>query len=90
MASFTALVFPGQGAQQVGMGADVAARFPRAKAVFTAASRVLGYDLLEVCAHGPAAPNTAGPRGPRTPIGGRQVRADVIRSNWECVGEEIG
>ena len=55
MASFTALVFPGQGAQQVGMGADVAARFPRAKAVFTAASRVLGYDLLEVCAHGPAA-----------------------------------
>src|SRR5438105_2077994 len=37
------------------MGADVAARYPRAKAVFTAASRVLGYDLLAVCAHGPAA-----------------------------------
>ena len=54
MASFTALVFPGQGAQHVGMGADVAACDSRARAVFAAASRVLGYDLLAICAEGHA------------------------------------
>jgi [acyl-carrier-protein] S-malonyltransferase len=51
---FTALVFPGQGAQHVGMGADVAARHEAARAVFDAASAVLGYDLLALCANGPA------------------------------------
>jgi [acyl-carrier-protein] S-malonyltransferase len=52
--SRTALVFPGQGAQKVGMGADVAARWPEAAAVFAQASQVLGLDLLAVCRDGPA------------------------------------
>ena len=54
MSAFTALVFPGQGAQHVGMGADVAALAPAAAEVFATASRVLGYDLLRLCAEGPA------------------------------------
>ena len=50
----TAYLFPGQGAQTVGMGAALAAAHPAAKARFDAASEVLGYDLLELCTHGPA------------------------------------
>jgi len=49
-----ALAFPGQGAQHVGMGADVAERHPAARAVFDRASAVLGLDLLAVCRDGPA------------------------------------
>jgi [acyl-carrier-protein] S-malonyltransferase len=50
----TALLFPGQGAQVVGMGVDWADRHPAARAVFDLASRVLGYDLLAICRDGPA------------------------------------
>ncbi|MDJ0520592.1 MAG: ACP S-malonyltransferase, partial [Planctomycetota bacterium] len=52
--SATALVFPGQGAQKVGMGVDVADRWPEAKAVYDRAAEVLGLDLLAVCREGPA------------------------------------
>lgn len=48
-----ALLFPGQGAQQLGMGAGLLARFPEAKSYFDRASAVLGYDLLELCLNGP-------------------------------------
>ena len=54
MPPFTALVFPGQGAQHVGMGADFAAAYPRARAVYDTAASVLGYDLLALCTAGPA------------------------------------
>jgi [acyl-carrier-protein] S-malonyltransferase len=50
----TAILFPGQGAQQVGMGADVAAASAQAARVFAWASDVLGFDLLELCTNGPA------------------------------------
>ena len=49
----TALVYPGQGAQHVGMGVDVAERYPAAADVFERASEVLGLDLLAVCRDGP-------------------------------------
>lgn len=48
-----ALVCPGQGAQKVGMGADVADGFAAAREVFRRASAVLGLDLLAVCRDGP-------------------------------------
>src|SRR5262245_1204692 len=49
----TAFLFPGQGAQYVGMGAALAASMPAAHSLFDQASAVLGYDLLGVCRSGP-------------------------------------
>ncbi len=48
-----AYVFPGQGAQYVGMGVEVAEHFPQSRALFLRASDVLGFDLLALCARGP-------------------------------------
>jgi [acyl-carrier-protein] S-malonyltransferase len=50
----TAFLFPGQGAQYVGMGANLAGSLPAAAALFDRASAALGYDLLAVCTNGPA------------------------------------
>ena len=49
-----AFLFPGQGAQAVGMAQDLVANVPAAKALFDKASEVLGYDLAELCISGPA------------------------------------
>jgi len=49
-----AFLFPGQGAQFVGMAGALAATLPAAKALFDRAAAHLGYDLLEVCVNGPA------------------------------------
>ena len=46
------LLFPGQGAQAVGMGKDFAAAFGAARAVFEEADRVLGYADLEALLRG--------------------------------------
>lgn len=48
-----AFMFPGQGAQFVGMCGDVYKQVPAAKALFDEASEILGYDLLKVCTEGP-------------------------------------
>jgi len=50
----TAFLFPGQGAQQVGMMADLAELSPAARAVFDRADQQLGYSLSGLCFHGPA------------------------------------
>lgn len=50
----TALLFPGQGAQTVGMGVGLRQRSPRAQELFSVASEILGYDLAKLCAEGPA------------------------------------
>ena len=50
----TAFLFPGQGAQTVGMGADVTQAFPVAAALFDKANGILGFDLRTVCFQGPA------------------------------------
>lgn len=49
-----AAIFPGQGAQLVGMGKDVAERFTAAAEVFARADDVLGFKLSTLCFEGPA------------------------------------
>ncbi len=49
-----AAIFPGQGAQLVGMGCDVAAAHTAAAETFAAADDILGYRLSSLCFEGPA------------------------------------
>ena len=49
----TAFLFPGQGAQYLGMSAALCDKFPPAFQRFQQASQILGYDLLEICKNGP-------------------------------------
>lgn len=48
-----AVICAGQGAQDVGMGRDLADAFPTCKALFDKANDVLGYDLAGICFDGP-------------------------------------
>lgn len=51
--SKVSFMFPGQGAQFVGMCGDVCKDVPAAKTLFDEASEILGYDLLALCTEGP-------------------------------------
>ncbi len=49
-----AFLFPGQGAQTVGMGKRLAEGVPAARRLYDQAAEVLGYDLAKLCFEGPA------------------------------------
>jgi [acyl-carrier-protein] S-malonyltransferase len=48
-----AYVFPGQGAQSVGMGKDLYDRFDSVKALFKQADDAIGFSLSKICFEGP-------------------------------------
>lgn len=48
-----AFVFPGQGSQYVGMGRDLVAAYPEARAIFERADEVLAFPLSRLCFEGP-------------------------------------
>ena len=49
----TALVFPGQGSQQVGMGQDLVENFAQARLLYEEADAILGFPLSRLCFEGP-------------------------------------
>jgi [acyl-carrier-protein] S-malonyltransferase len=48
-----ALLFPGQGSQSVGMGKELAEKYPLARQTFEEADDALGYKLSSLCFDGP-------------------------------------
>src|SRR5271170_5219785 len=48
-----AFIFPGQGSQAVGMGKELAEKYPIARETFEEADEALGYKLSQVCFEGP-------------------------------------
>lgn len=48
-----AFIFPGQGSQAVGMGKDLAEKYPLARQTFEEADEALGYKLSQLCFEGP-------------------------------------
>jgi len=49
----TAFIFPGQGAQEVGMGAEIAQSYPVAAKIYEQANEIVGFDLRKLCFEGP-------------------------------------
>lgn len=49
----TGLIFPGQGSQEVGMGAGFVAHHALARQLFAEANDALGFDLQKLCLEGP-------------------------------------
>jgi len=49
----TALVFPGQGSQFVGMGQDLAQAYPSVRSLYDQADEILDFDLSGLCFEGP-------------------------------------
>jgi [acyl-carrier-protein] S-malonyltransferase len=48
-----AFIFPGQGSQVIGMGKDLAEKYPAARQTFEEADEALGYKLSQLCFEGP-------------------------------------
>ncbi len=54
MVKKSAFWYPGQGSQSVGMGVSLIEAFDEAADIFTRASDIAGYDMVQLCSEGPA------------------------------------
>lgn len=83
-----AFLFPGQGAQSVGMARDLCASLPQARQLFADASALLGYDLLDVCVNGPAERlNSTVVSQPALFVASLAALESLKQSNPQVVGE---
>ena len=48
-----AFLFPGQGAQTVGMGKDVYEKYEESRKIYDKASEISGIDVKKICFEGP-------------------------------------
>ena len=48
-----AILFPGQGAQTVGMGRVLVEKYPEVRQLYATANEILGYDIAKLCSDGP-------------------------------------
>jgi [acyl-carrier-protein] S-malonyltransferase len=85
-----AFLFPGQGAQSVGMAVELCRSLPAAQRLFDEAAEILGYDLLKVCAEGPAEKlNSTAVSQPALYVAGlaalESLRAREPQTEAECV-----
>lgn len=86
----TAILFPGQGAQTVGMAAAVCSARPAARELFDRASEYLGYDLLGVCAAGPAERlNATDVSQPAIFVAGLAALEELRATHPEAEGEAV-
>ena len=76
-----ALIFPGQGSQQLGMLRELAERYSVVGTTFEEASDALGYDLWKVVQEGPEEARGAAPRIPRPAPGGRGPALMCVRTS---------
>jgi len=96
--SKTAFLFPGQGAQAVGMGSRLLEARPAARNLFDQAAGILGYDLTALCLNGPATELDSTVRSQPalyvTSLAAlewlKQERADVVRSVQAAAGLSLG
>lgn len=94
----TAFLFPGQGAQALGMGVELSEKSPAAKALFDQAAEILNYDLLQVCRQGPIellnATNVSQPAIFVTSLAAlehlKHTEADVLSSVTATAGLSLG
>lgn len=82
----TALIFPGQGSQFVGMGAALSARYRVARQTFEEADSLLGFPLSRLCFEGPGEDLTATVNAqPALYVAG----IAAMRTLYEALGEDF-